>query len=153
DDHPFEAVAAYLWSGAMPAHENGWHNGATAFPVDAEFAKASGLQLCPLLTQSVLALGKVKPQDVRPQDRRLDDCALAPVLIRARGGTFGLLGPAGAFMPFEDRETIAHGLARALGLPTHRDNLRALNAALVLVADHELTPATFVGRIAASVGS
>jgi citrate synthase len=44
-------------------------------------------------------------------------------------------------------------LARALGVATREDAVRALDAALVLCADHELAPSTFAARIAASAGA
>jgi citrate synthase len=133
----------------MPSRQNGWRSKASAQPVGAAFARASGLQLCQLLTQTVQLIGTPKPYDGRAPE----DLALGPDIIRAMAGAFGWLEPARDFVAFDDGEAVAHGLARALGVPTHRETLRALNAALVLVADHELTPPTFVARIAASVGS
>lgn len=41
----------------------------------------------------------------------------------------------------------------SLGVEPQKENLQALNAALVLSADHELAPATFAARIAASTGA
>jgi citrate synthase len=68
-------------------------------------------------------------------------------------GTFGYIGPAKRFVRIEKSERIAHGLARAMDISPTQTNVRALNAALILIADHEFTPATFAARIAASVGS
>ncbi|HEY8455035.1 MAG TPA: citrate synthase [Actinopolymorphaceae bacterium] len=49
-------------------------------------------------------------------------------------------------------ETIAHRLwARLADRPPRRGELRALDAALILLADHELAASTFAARIAASV--
>jgi citrate synthase len=148
-DRAFEAVATYLWTGTMPVRQNEWRNKESARPVGAAFANSSGLQLCQLLTQTVQLIGRPKPHDGHAPE----DLALGPDIIRAMAGTFGWLGRHGGFVAFGDGESVAHILTRALGVPTHRETLRALNAALVLVADHELTPPTFVARIAASVGS
>ncbi|MCZ7562452.1 MAG: hypothetical protein M5U08_00515 [Burkholderiales bacterium] len=70
--------------------------------------------------------------------------------MRGLVGVFGFVGPGHAYVPLLDAEAVAHGLARALGLAATEVRLRALNAALVLAADHELNPATFAARIAAS---
>ena len=47
---------------------------------------------------------------------------------------------------------MSHGLARMLGIKTSLKNVQALNTALVLMADHELTTPTFIARISASAG-
>jgi citrate synthase len=67
-------------------------------------------------------------------------------------GAFGFLGPARQYVPLEHCESLAHGLARVLGIRPTVKHVRALNAALVLMADHELTTPTFVARISASAG-
>jgi citrate synthase len=80
------------------------------------------------------------------------DIHRAKRLLHAMAGAFGMIGPRRRFTRIKRGETIAHLLARALGVAPTRSNLAALDAVLVLVADHELTPATFAARIAASVG-
>jgi len=50
----------------------------------------------------------------------------------------------------EDVEPVAAGLARVFGIASGALHLNAINAALVAVADHELNPATFAARVAAS---
>jgi citrate synthase len=71
-------------------------------------------------------------------------------LIVTMTGIFGFLGPQKAYVSQEEGEPVVHGLARALGLALDSFQLQALNAALVLIADHEFNPATFAARIAAS---
>jgi citrate synthase len=63
-----------------------------------------------------------------------------------------MIGPAGRFAARRAGESVAQALALAMGVAPDRGKVAALNAALVLVADHEFTPATFAARIAASVG-
>jgi citrate synthase len=67
-------------------------------------------------------------------------------------GAFGFLGPKKEYVGLADGEIVAHGLARMLGIKTSQKNVQAINAALVLMADHELTTPTFVARISASAG-
>jgi citrate synthase len=74
-------------------------------------------------------------------------------LIRTLAGVFGFLGPRKAYVAPRSGESLAQSLARALGLPPDPVYVDALNKALVLVADHELNPATFAARIAASGGA
>jgi citrate synthase len=50
-------------------------------------------------------------------------------------------------------ELVAEAVARSLGAPKSPDALAALNACLVMCADHELSATTFVARIAASIAA
>ncbi|MPZ57230.1 MAG: citrate synthase [Rhizobiales bacterium] len=152
----FEAVAEFLWTGRAPRERATW---STDLSIDAVAAQLAGIvRLSPelhirqLLAEvvMVLSLAESRPQISEAPDA---DIGRAKRLLHAMAGTFGYMGPAKRFIRVENGERIAHGLARAMGLPQTRSNLHALNAALVLIADHEITPATFAGRIAASVGS
>jgi citrate synthase len=67
-------------------------------------------------------------------------------------GAFGFLGPKREYVGLVSGETVAEGLARILGIKPSLKNVEAINAALVLMADHELTTPTFVARISASAG-
>ena len=49
--------------------------------------------------------------------------------------------------------TLAAGIVECAGIPKSGAARDALNAALVLLADHELTPQTFAARLAASSGA
>jgi citrate synthase len=82
-----------------------------------------------------------------------EETTLSAKLLQDMTAAFGFLGPRRSFVELQPGEGIACGLARALGIAPDPAKLCAINAALVLVADHELTPATFAARIAASTGS
>jgi citrate synthase len=154
ENFPFEAVAEYLWTGEMARGPVTWHAKVALDGLAlrlAEMARLrSGLHIRHLLTQVILLLDTV-PIDA---DSGADhDVEWASTLIRAMTGAFGFLGPSKVYCELHDRESIAHGVTRALGMPPSPRNIHALNTAFVLIADHEFTPPTFAARIAASGGS
>jgi len=151
----FESVAEYLWTGEWREHAHGWR-------VEDRFGElpnllATRVKLFPhvhilqLFSGVATILGFTRMDGSQKESKSAAPCACR--VIRAMTGTFGFIGPQRAFMALEQGETVALGLARALGIATDPAHIRALNTALVLIADHELNPATFVARVAASAGS
>jgi citrate synthase len=151
----FESVAEYLWTGEWRDQVQGW-------PIDDRLGElpallATRVKLFPeahilqLFSGVALILGFSRVVGERKPPGALSPCACR--LIRSMTGAFGFIGPERAYLALEKGEPVARGLARALRIPTEPAHLRALNAALVLIADHELNPATFVARVAASAGS
>jgi citrate synthase len=143
-DVSFERVAEYLWTGHWPA-PSVWP---VALQTDDFLSQLSDilryhvqLDVRRVMTEVVLLLG---PDEESGANIRL---------MQAMAGALGFLGPEKAFARLSPGDTIARVLAQALGIEATPARLQALNAALVLVADHELTPATFAARIAASAGS
>lgn len=153
----FEAVAEFLWSGVLPRDPVAW----TAEPITATLAPALAVMkrrhprphIRHLLMQTVLSLGIAADDDQEPVESAAETIAAARRLLVAMASTFGFLGPTGSLADFARGEALASGLARAFGIPPQGKTLRALDAALILLADHELAPATFAARIAASVGN
>jgi citrate synthase len=74
-------------------------------------------------------------------------------LIQVLACAFGLLRARPRLDPPEAAEPIAVLVARASGIASSRHAIAALDACLVVTADHELTSSTFVARIAASAGA
>jgi citrate synthase len=74
-------------------------------------------------------------------------------LIQAFAGCFGYLSARHAYVPCGSTESIAAAVLRASGLACSEEKLRLVNGLMVLLADHELSPATFAARIAASSGA
>ena len=74
-------------------------------------------------------------------------------MIQAFAGCFGYLSPRHAYVPCGRAKPVAAAVLRASGLARSEEKLRLLNGLLVLLADHELSPATFAARIAASSGA
>jgi len=114
----------------------------------SELGKVDPSDFRHVLTQSIALLAKTWSCD--PGLREVP-CPAGSIL-GVMAGAFGFLGPKETFASLENDETVAHGLARVLGIRTSLKNVQALNAALVLMADHELTTPTFVARISASAG-
>ncbi len=151
----FESVAEYLWTGE-------WHEDAEGWRIEDRLGELPNLlttrvELFPevhilqLFSGVALIQGFTRVDGRHKQPGSAAPCASR--LIRAMTGAFGFVGPQRAFVPLESGESVAHGLARALDIPDDPGHVRALDAALVLIADHELNPATFVARVAASAGS
>ena len=143
----FESVAEYLWSGTLPMANAAWGDDIAPRQLDGELSGVAGSHHRHVLTQAAVLLART------PSDVGRGEAQSAGRIIRALAGTLGFLGPQREYVTFERGERIAPGLARTLGMNMHAANVQALNAALVLVADHELTPPTFAARISASVGS
>lgn len=73
-------------------------------------------------------------------------------IIHTLAGAFGLLCR-GGFVAGDDAEPVAHIVLRALGREADDAVINAVNAALVLAADHELALPTFAARAVASTGA
>ena len=148
NDRSFESVAEYLWTGNLPSPETAWKYELTPVALTAEFQKFGPSDFRHVLSHSIVLLAKTWSCDPR-----VHEMPCPPnIILGVMAGAFGFLGPQRQFVGLADGEGIAHGLARALGIRTTPKNVRALNAALVLMADHELTTPTFVARISASAG-
>ncbi len=144
----FETVAEYLWTGNLRSSELSWTNELVPATLTSEFRKVSLYNFRHVLTQSIALLAATWSCD-----RRLRRLPCPPSsIIRVMAGTFGYLGPKRKYTSLFDGESVAHGLARVLGARPSPEIVRALDAALVLIADHELTTPTFIARIAASAG-
>ena len=149
----FEATAELLWTG-MLREEAAWHFD----PPSTELSKAAQElaarsanrdlhdSFAMLTTLTGMSLGA-------PQDRVAETASqllAARQLIFTLTGCFGVLGKSGRYRVPRAGESIAEAIARSTEVEPNPKVIAALNAALTLAADHELNPATFVARIAAS---
>ena len=144
----FESVTEYLSSGNLGSPDKAWDYKLTPALLASEFGKLGPSDFRHVLTHSIVLLAKTWSCDPRVRDLPCPP----HIILGVMAGAFGFLGPKKQYADLAHGETIAHGLARVLGIRTAVKNVRALNAALVLMADHELTTPTFVARIAASAG-
>ena len=131
----FEAVAALLWSGELPPAPPIW----SALDAPARGWGAERTSLEDLLL-AVPALTLAAPE--RHSRARDVELSLAPRLVRSLAA---LLVPEAARRGGGVAELLA-GSSKA----PKKDARRALDLALVLVADHELNASSFAARVAAS---
>lgn len=151
----FECVAELLWTGL-------WHESAV-WPV----AKSS--QELRLLTASLPSL--------QPGDQLLEVFALVTLhlgvgrgsiaerirsgrtldaarqIIQTLVGCCGLSAKGARYVPMLEGQSISQGLMRALAVVPTDENRATIEAILILLSDHELSPGAFSARVAASSGS
>ena len=144
----FESVAEYLWTGSLPSSQMKWTNVAIPRTLASEFGNVDPCDFRYVLTQSIVLLAKTWGSDPGLRDQPCPATSILGVMA----GAFGFLGPKREYGSLLEGEFVSHGLARMLGIKTSLKNVQALNTALVLMADHELTTPTFIARIAASAG-
>ena len=151
---PFENVAEYLWSGELSSEPIVWRSAADPPGLKSFLAAGAKLHrhthLLQLMVIAVSALGiaeGTRRERIRGGHTPME---AARRIIRMMAGTFGFIGPRRTFQALMDGQSLVDGLVANIGVKLATEQRRALNAALVLVADHELNPATFAARVAAS---
>ncbi|MCC6609887.1 MAG: helix-turn-helix domain-containing protein [Burkholderiales bacterium] len=153
---PFESVAELLWTGELHEEPILWNTE----PLPAGAARLLDLldttidqgSIVHLLSLFALAISVSRGS--RAERLRSSSTVMAArQLIQVFGGCFGYLSPARAYAPARSPESVAETILRASGLPVTEERLHLLNGMMVLIADHELSPATFVARVAASSGA
>jgi citrate synthase len=154
EDYSYESVAEYLWTLQDIGRSTQWGVDELIFRIAPQVAALAGsypdIHLRQLLTEIVLLLGIEHSQSHRPQSE--PSLQQARTLVQALCLAFGFAGPAKRSITPHANESIAGYILRAFGVAADRSKTRVLNAALVLLADHEFSPATFAARIAASSG-
>ena len=149
----FEATAELLWTG-MLREDAAWQSD----PPPKELsrlahelaAQGANRNLHDLFTVLTTLEGMSRGA---PEDRVAETAAQllsARQLIFTLTGCFGVLGKPPRYRAPRNGETVAEAIARSIEIEPNPKVVAALNAALTLAADHELNPATFVARIAAS---
>ena len=152
----FESVAEYLWMSEEIDPATRWCFDESIFRIAPQVATLAGaypsIHLRQLLNEIVLLL--CIERSLGHQERLPAEPSLLPAraLVQALCIAFGFVGAHRQFVAPRADEGIAAYILRALGLDATRAQVRALNAVLVLLADHEFSPATFAARIAASSG-
>lgn len=148
----FETTAELLWTGMMI-------DGATwrcELPPRAlldqarELAGLGVTSLHDIFASIALAHGMARGTPPARLAETSAQLLLARQLVYALCGCFAMLGTGGRYRAPREGESVAQALARSLRLDATPAVVDVLNGALVLSADHELNPATFVARIAAS---
>lgn len=145
----FEEVAILLWGDAFPAGERTpvrpaqlprWIE-SLCREIHARYGESSLLHL---FATYVFARGI---------EANLEHDTSALPMMYGLTGFFGYLSDAKTYRMPKPNESIARAVLHACGRPAGATAVRALNAALVVLADYELASATFVARVAASSGA
>ncbi|CAM5190136.1 hypothetical protein CDEF62S_03871 [Castellaniella defragrans] len=150
----FEVVAELLWSGASTREPVVWKfdpplEGFHAL-ADALGGLAPDANIQELFSIITVGLGISHGAPGQRAARGSMTTMEGRQLIQVLTGCFAFLSHRRTYRPFQDGETIAAAMAQSLDIDPTTEVIRILNAALVLSADHELSPATFSARIAAS---
>ncbi len=147
--HSFEAVAELLWTGALTPRARWTADGfgaslsklATMLGKDARPLDAMGLVVQPLAVRDAARFD------------RSDSVERARVIVRRLVASVALPAGRARVEAALAEPTVARSLLVALGKKPRRVHVAAVDAALVLMADHELNPSSFAARIPASVGA
>ncbi|HVE83543.1 MAG TPA: citrate/2-methylcitrate synthase [Myxococcales bacterium] len=148
---PFEPVAELLWTGTLPAPAPEWPR--PERPLDLRRLA----ELLPDGSPPVAVMAAMAPLLAVADAGRFGAAADAELhrarrLIRHLAASFALpRAPARAAEALA-APSISAAVCLALGLPRRAAAREAVDRALVLCADHELTASTFAARIAASAG-
>ncbi len=150
-DTTFESLAGYLWTGALKRVTR-WSSPlqipAVVATLTEIFRRHPDMHVRQLLAEFVL-LFAIEHEDGNPAEIVHG----AQDLLVGMAGVFGFLGDGKAYVTSDKPQPVAGLIMRGLGVAPTVVTRRMLNAALVLVADHEFSPATFAARIAAASGS
>lgn len=151
----FEQVAELLWTGM-------WHDVPLRWPTVTRaqgiasllkgFGSASARHQLPELFALVvmhLAMGRGPVQERLVSGRPLE---AGREMVQVLTGCFGFLRERGRYVAPRPGRSVAESVLCALGRPLDAQDVQLLDAALVLLADHELSPGTFAARVAASAG-
>jgi citrate synthase len=150
----FEEVAELLWTGALPDGRGGtagagpaWRAPATALAVGRAAQSVLPPGTLPLERMQVIVPAMAATDPLRLQLDRPAVIAAGRSVIAGMVDCLPAAGESGG-----DSGSIAERLwTRLCGCRPSRAMLKALSAALVLVADHELAASTLAARTAASV--
>ncbi|MFM0223672.1 citrate synthase [Paraburkholderia dipogonis] len=151
--HAFEVVVHFLITGVWQDTQADWPP-ADISPDTAALLAAHAKAVAPddignLMAMVALSLG------MRGRDRaEMADGAtvqMARTILHAFTGCLGFLSKNGRYIVRKPGESLAAWALRASGAPVTPQAVQAVNSTLVILADHELTPATFAARVAASI--
>lgn len=150
----YEAVVHLLLTGVWQPGIDAWP--AIKTPVDARRALASGMKnietgdFSKALAQGVLSLGM---QGRGSRELAGESVESERLIIQTLAGCIGHLSPEKQFIPRRAHEPIATHVLRAAACEVSEANRSVVNQMLIILADHELTSASFASRIAASTNS
>src|SRR5262249_24232940 len=158
----FESVAELLWTGDLPEAPLHWPTHdlgvslaklAPLLPESAREATSSPAAWAPLPTLGLVVQALAVRDGARYGAPAAAELERARILLPTIAALVGAPRQTGRALRAVRAGTVARALSIALGARGGREAERAIDAALVLSADHELNPSSFASRIAASVGA
>jgi citrate synthase len=150
----FENVAELLWTGVLHGEPVSWKH--ESLPegldrtLDALALQRPGLPMLRVYALATTVLGAA--EGANSEIRRGTTIPAARQLVLTLAGCLGYLAPVPGFRHPAPGAQLAADAARILA-PRGEEAAAAINAALVLCADHELSSSTFAARVAASTGA
>lgn len=152
DKRSFEFASELIWTGLPKTRDLPWTTMSAPDSVDVLLKAAKGQyeEISPLRQLSLIA---VALSTMENEPDALDPMSNAKTVLQMFSGASGLMGPKRKFLPPVAGERIAQCVGRGLGIIDNSQAIDALDAALVLSADHELSAPTFAVRICASTGA
>lgn len=154
DERSFEFVAELIWSGIPRTRDQPWPAEKANDRTDSAWRSYAAVPpRSPLQHFAQIAIAMSTLERIDDEILRLDSRAAGIRLVQAYAGVAGWFGPKKHYQRGQSSEFIAERLARGWGLTSRPEIIQALNAALVLSADHELSAPTFAARICASTGA
>jgi len=153
--HPgcLENVAELLWTGVLVDESVAWefdpiHPNMEAV-ISALQEGSTHVPILRVMSAASIVLGDSAATELRSGNT----LRLARRLVNTYAGCLAHLRSPGRFVRPKEGESIASLALRALGAKPAPATLAALNAMLVICADHELSPATYAARVVASTGA
>ncbi len=157
--YSFESAAELLWSGEWTGEATTWPCSPLPFDPDQLVGEVDGfdpgseiLEVLSMVTMRACITAR-RERLTRPANSGLDNLDRARQIIKAYAGCIGYLSAERRFVAGCTGASVAAQIARITDrLPAAR-TLDAINAALIISADHELSASTFAARLAASTGA
>lgn len=152
----FESVAELLWSGMDLPQLAVWDSQPPPprFIERMDSALQGGTAVTCLRLMSLATILLALGGHARSDFERGSTIADARQLLQIYFGTMGYMGPKQQFVDSAaEGAALAEVLLKGVGARIVPQAVRAVNAALILCADHELSSATLAARVAASCGA
>ncbi|MFM0133289.1 citrate synthase family protein [Paraburkholderia sediminicola] len=151
---PFEAVAQLLWTGILNDGVAIWKK-AKPWPelnrlIESSWSLRHG-SLLDMFSLVTLYIGGSKQSAME----RMDDGHMFNAgrqIIQTMVGCCGLVSEQNRYQPMGNNQTVSEGILAALSIEPTSENREGIEALLILLADHELSPSTFAVRVSASTG-
>lgn len=148
----FEAVAAWLWHGEWPADDEPWAAPAGTRRVAAEACAALDRHSPPADRLRVAVAAAASADPLRHDRSPAGVAAMARGLVAVLVEVLPVAG-VGPLPTSQPPSLAARLWPRLSRLPATASQVAALDAALVLMADHELAASTLAARTAAAFGA